>query len=317
MRSIALGSLLALGLACCVVATAQDAASVALEECASRFEETDEDATPPQLEEIEELCPDLKSVLESSPYAAWLPEEWWAPALTPEGLLRLRELVTSEPVAVTSRTLDTSGVAAALATLGEDPQDEPSWWDRVREWLISRLQNDPDEEPSWGLEWLEKLAAHELAVRIVGYVCFALIMLSAVWVVLNELKASGVFGSRSRRPSRFEAAREARAGGGLTLDDIERADPANRPSLLLGLLLGAVARRQDRAIDVSHTHRELATRIALETDWQRTAFGQLLRCAERVRYAPTLPASAEIDAAVQGGRRLLGSIAAPAGAAAT
>jgi hypothetical protein len=180
----------------------------------------------------------------------------------------------------------------------------------------TRLQSEPGDSPNWLIEWLGKLDEHERALQIIGYVLFAFIILSAGWIIFNELKAAGVFAARAARRSRVVAARAAERSGRVpTLDDIERSDPANRPSMLLALLLGAVGRREDRIVEQSFTHRELAARVTLENDWQRSAFGQLLRCAERVRYAPELPARGEIEEAVVEGRRLLESIARPAGTA--
>lgn len=297
------------------MAAAQDGASAALQECVAQFEPSDES---PGLKEIEERCPELKSVLDNSPYAAWFPENWWGQRLTPDSLVELQRLIERESAAPVPRTVDTAGVAAALASLGEDTQAaEVTWWDRLREWLRGRLQPDAEDPPLWLFKWLDELSKHETAVRITGYVLFALIVLTAGWVVFNELRASGVFGTRAQRLARSAAADAQRTAQALTLDDLERSDPANRPSLLLTLLMGALSRRQDRTLDVSYTHRELAARVSLESDWQRSAFGQLLRCAERVRYAPEIPPRVEIDQAVIAGRRLLEALSQPAAAAAT
>jgi len=317
LTATALGKLLALGLVFCAAAAAQDPASVALEECATQVEQAHQREEMPGLKEIEERCPELKTILDNSPYAGWFPEDWWGPMLSPDSLRELGRLIAEEnrEAAITWKA-DTGGVAPALATLGEEEKEELTWWDRVREWLRTRLQSESEDTPNWLIEWLEKLDEHERMLQIIGYALFALIILAAGWIVFNELKASGVFAARAVRLSRSDAARAVERSGRVpTLDDIERSDPANRPSMLLALLLGAVGRLEDRIVDQSFTHRELAARVTLEKDWQRSAFGQLLRCAERVRYAPELPARGEIDEAVIGGRRLLESIARPAGAA--
>ncbi len=313
MRSTLLGGLSLLGLVSCTAASAQDSAVKAIEECVDRIERRQGEAAP-GLKEIETQCPELRKVLERSPIAAWLPEEWWGPLLTTESLLQLRDHAAIESLDREARTLDTTGMLAALASLGEDAHDQVSWWDRLREWLRSRLQSDSPEPPRWLLKWLDELAEHRTALRIIGYCLFALIVLSAALIVLNELRAAGVFGASWRRQSRFaDTLVSPGSAHALTLSDVERSDPINRPSLLLALLTAALATRDNRTVDASFTHRELAARVELHDDSQRSAFGRLLRCAERVRYAGTLPTRAEIDEAVTGGRRLLESLIAPPG----
>lgn len=299
------------------MATAQDATSVALAECAAQFEQADA-APSPGVQQIEKQCSELKTLLENSPYAAWLPEDWWGPRLTLDSLLELRELIEAESIAREPRTVDGSGVAAALASLGDDAQaSEVTWWDRLIEWLRSRLRSDSQQSPNWLFKWLDEIYEHQTALRIAGYCLFALIILSAAWIVFSELRAAGVFGTRWQRRSRSAGTpHSAGPARGLTLADLDGIDLANRPSMLLALLQGALARREDRAVDASVTHRELAARVQLSSDSQRSAFGRLVRCAERVRYAAELPALAEIDEAVRGGRQLLESIAVPAGGSA-
>jgi hypothetical protein len=309
LHSTASRWLVLFGLLSCAATAAQDAATAAIDACLAELEGPQRKPEA-GLKEIVAQCPELKSILEHSPYAAWLPEEWWHQQLTSGSLLELREHIEHESAARAAGTLDTSGVSAALGSLAEDLRaSKVTWWDRLREWLRSRLQPEEEEQPTWLFEWLDKLSRHEAALRVAMYTLFGLIVIAAIWIVINELRAAGVFGVRARRAA---LSAERRAGSRqvreLTLADIENSDPANRPSMLLALLLTAWARREDRAVDNSTTHRELAARIALEDSSQRMAFGRLVRCAERVRYAAVLPSRTEIDEAVSDARSLLDSI---------
>lgn len=314
MHSTPLRWLAVLGLLSCAVATAQDPAIQAIDACLATLEVSGQKVAP-GVEDIETQCPELKTVLEHSPYAAWFPEEWWNPQLSTGSLAELRDHAELASTTREARTLDTSGVAGVLESLEDDRRaSQVTWWDRLLQWLRSRFKPDAEEPPTWLFKWLEELSRHETALRVTGYVLFGLVILSAVWIVINELRAAGVFGAHAQRHARSMGPQgSARAAGELTLADIESSDPLNRPSMLLALLLAALARREDRAVDSSTTHRELAARVTLDDSSQRLAFGRLVRCAERVRYAATLPARSEIDEVVGEARHLLDLIAVSAG----
>lgn len=306
MRSQTLRWLSLSALLFCAFATAQDSATAAIEECIAKIGPA-KPGVPQGFGEIQQACPELRAVMERSSIASWLPEGWWGPRLSTANLRALRDHAAFQSDARQPRTLDTSGLAAALASLDDEARSSPvSWRDRLREWLRKRLQGDSQEPEPWLFEWVDVLARYETAVRIAGYCLFGLIILSAVLIMLNELRAAGVLGSAWQRQSRPAGAlASTEPTHALTLSDVDRSDPLNRPSMLLTLLLAALGRREDRAIAASVTHRELAHRVDLGDESRRLAFARLLRCAERVRYAATLPTSTEIDAAVIGGRRLL------------
>lgn len=296
-------------------ATAQDAAIEAIDDCLAMFGPEDVKGEL-GLKQIETKCPDLKTTLVHSQYAAWFPEEWWSSALTTGSLSELRDHMEQMSQTKESRALDTGGVAAALNSLEDELRaSEVTWWDRLLDWLRNRFRPEEEESSDWLYKWLDELAGREFAMRIVGYTLFGLVVLAAAWIVINELMVAGVFGVRWQRRLRSAAAKGSTISGqALSLADIEAGDPFNRPSLLLALLMEALARRGDRAVDTSVTHRELAQRITLDDHSQRSAFGRLVGCAERVRYAATLPTRAEIDEAVTDARRLLESLTKPTGA---
>ena len=311
MRWTALRWLALLGLVSGTVASAQDSAIEALDTCLASFGRGDVEGGF-GLKQIETNCPDLKTTLEHSPYAAWFPEDWWGLTLSTGSLLELRDHMELASKAREPRSLDTTGVTTALDSLEDDLQaSQVTWWDRLLEWLRSRLRPEAEEPPTWLFKWLDEFSRHQTAVRIIGYTLFGLVVLAAVWIVINEFRAAGVFGARRQRRSR-SAAMLAAAGPtqGLTLSDIDGSDPLSRPSLLLALLLAALAKRENRIVGASVTHRELAQRVVLDDSSLRSAFGRLIRCAERVRYAATVPSRSEIDEVVVDARRLLESIAA-------
>ena len=162
--------LLALVLASfCAVTAAQEDGRAVLTACLDRFEEDDPQSAKPRFEDIRDRCPELKSGLERSASASWLPEQWWGPGLSTSGLADLRDQVGLELAERPKLAIDTSGVAAALASLEEEHKaGKLSWWDRVLEWLRERMQPQEGEEPGWLYDFMEKLAGHETALRITG-----------------------------------------------------------------------------------------------------------------------------------------------------
>lgn len=295
----------------CAVTAAQEDGRALLGACLERFAEDDPSSAVSRFEEIRDLCPELKAGLEHSAPAAWLPEQWWGPGLSTSSLADLRDQIELELAERPRLELDTSGVAAALASIEEDRKAKAlSWWDRVLEWLRERLQPPRGEEDaSWFLNLMEKLGEHETALKITAYVLLGVIVLIALLIVANELREAGVFGKRTRfGPGHHweEGVRERGPG----LADLDRLDLNEQPALLLRLLVAAFdeARGGGERLGHAATHRELAARVALGSAEQRTAFGMLLRCAERLRYAASMPVREEVERAVAGGRRLLASL---------
>jgi hypothetical protein len=297
-------------------AIAQDAARDALIHCFAQFDD-EADRETLGWPQIEKRCPELESALENSPYAAWLPEAWQEAELTTASLQDLHDQIAWESAERPPRTLDTAGVALALESLGDESAADPvTWWDRVREWLRARLQPAREEEPSWLFKWMDELGKHQTALRIIGYCLFGIIVAAAGIIVFNELRAAGVFGPRWHLRGGSRDSGAPGRGRGPTLADLAGSDPTQRPALLIALVVSAFARNRGTVVDASATHRELTRRIELDNDTQRSAFARLIECAERVRYAATLPAAGDIDTAVSEGRRLLATLSAEPGSAA-
>lgn len=312
MDATALRCLALLGLVSGTVALAQDAAIEAIDACLASFD-SQTNKSAPDLGGIQSKCPELKTTLEHSPYAAWFPEDWWGPELTTGSLAELRDHMERTSHAPKPQTLDTQGVAAALKSIEDDLQaSQVTWWDRLLDWLRSRFRPEEKESGGWLYQWLDELASHQTAMRIIGYTLFGLVVLAALWIVINELMAAGVFGERWQRRLRSPVTGAGDPSHPLSLADVEAGDPFNRPSLLLLLLINTLAKSHDRVVDASVTHRELASRVALDDHAQRSTFARLLGCAERVRYAATLPPRAEVDEVVLDARRLLESLTPPA-----
>lgn len=324
-RVVALPGVLLFAALSCAVAAAQDSGRDALTECLAQLEDVPAtelygDAAEAEEEgydftrqldlgKLEKVCPDLKQALESSPYAAWLPEEWWSSRLSIPALEELREQISREAEAPPPGSIDTKGVAAALDSLGEDAtSDRVSWWRRFIEWLTGRTQVQSDEPPAWLIRFLQKLGDFEVPLRITAYCLVALLVILAVVVAVNELRAAGVFGPRARAARLQRSLEKARREHALSLRDLEGLEPTERPSLLLTLIVAALAQRSRLRVDASATHRELLARLVPDSAEQRAQLARLTRCAERVRYSGSPPSGRDIEDAVAGGRRLLDSV---------
>ena len=88
-----------------------------------------------------------------------------------------------------------------------------------------------------------------------------------------------------------------------------RAPLAERPALLIRLLIEtcvATDRLQERR---SFTHRELAGAARFEVPGDGASFAHVLRTAEAVRYAAAAPDAHALDEAVRDGEALLARLA--------
>lgn len=110
----------------------------------------------------------------------------------------------------------------------------------------------------------------------------------AVWVIVRELRASGVLGRRLGRRAAPAAssvpAAPSPAHGPGNLAELEQAPLAERSMLLLRLLVQALLRSGRLSHERTLTYRELEAHGAFDDTRQRRRFAHLAQLAERERY---------------------------------
>jgi hypothetical protein len=274
-----------------------------LEACAARLD--------PELDvgfgRIAARCPRLATELEESPWLPWLPESWRDPGndLSAGGLAELRELIERERERALLRdTPQPAALAPVLADLGRDGSERPSLWKRVRDWLRSILEPQraaPRE--SWLERWLLRLDPSEAFLRAIGYLAIVAVIALAIVILINELRATGLL--RARR-SAAAARRVARASERSlpTWSDVEAAPLAERPGLVLRILLDLLTRARRLPPADRLTARELGALAELPGAQDRERFRELALVAERARYAGAAPPASAIEAVVTYAREL-------------
>ena len=278
-----------------------------------------EDVSAYGLQELEVQCPGIEHALTELGYAPFLSERQ-LDELSVYGLEELQRLsarYAERPGA--ARGIGTATLGPILGTLDEQRRAErpPNWFERFKRWLRDVLQRQQRETPTWLTRWLEDVDVSDTVVRVIVYSMILLVIGLAIVVIVNELRAAGVFrGGRIKRRT-HAAVDVSRAAGDLTLADLDAAAPLDRPSVLLRMLVAALAKRGRLRADRSLTHSELTRRAVLDDDGQRARFGEVTRLGERTLYGNARVSLDEIDRVVQAGRELMAQIAASTAQAAT
>lgn len=210
------------------------------------------------------------------------------------------------------RGISTDSVATVLESLRDPPRAEhaPTLLERFRRWLRDVFQRNQNPDDSWLSRWLEDVNVPEAVTRAIVYSLMLLVVVLAVGVLINELRAAGILRRRGSRQTHAGAAADMQASvADLTLADLESVTPRERPSALLRILVASLVKRGQLHSERSLTHRELVARAALD-DAQRNCFGEVSGLSERSVYGNTPSAEAEIERVVRAGRELAAQIAA-------
>lgn len=259
-------------------------------------------------ERVAQRCPELPRSLASSRYAAWLPADWNKPdnQLSVGGLVELRRLLTRPDSPVAVRAPRVTQLAAVLNGLHRDDTARLGWWARFKQWLRDVFTPQPAvEKRSWLERLIGSIELSQSVSRVIVWGALSLVVLLAAGIVANELRVAGW---RARqRPGGAQSAHAAGERSAPTLDEVERAAPAEQPHLLLQLIIERLREQQRlppaRALTLSELER--AARLRDRLDRERLAV--LTAACERARFAEDVTASSLAGAAVLG-RELLRSL---------
>jgi len=262
------------------------------------------------MERIRRRCPELLPALEKAPWRQLLPSTLGArrEEISAQSLRALAELVRHAGDAATQRTAPPREMLdPVLAALGEQGQQGATRWERFKRWLRQKFEDRPDDdEAGWLEKWSRQIHTSEGVAQALTYVGYALVVALALYVILQELRAAGLWSAASRAARRAPGAEWRQR---LMLADVLAAPLAERPGMLLRLLGEALARAQRLPAAEGLTASAIVRRARLEEDADRTALAQVARTADEVRYAPQPPADASIEVAVADARGLLARIA--------
>jgi hypothetical protein len=217
-----------------------------------------------------------------------------------EQLERLSALF-SRPVR--SAVPDPAQLDSILAAIGQ--VDEPkSLWELFGDWLAARLHELQDAVPDFPnpFGWLIG-GLTQAGLLLLGAIClFALAALVRVLIarrgqlrrVVHALRPAAAGDAAARSP---------------TFADAEAAPPAQRPRILLALVVAALRAANRLGADVALSHRQLGPAARNITDGQRAGIAWLAGLAERVTYSRFVPGEAELAHAMATSQALVAGVA--------
>ena len=253
-------------------------------------------------------CPDLTAALAESSFAPWLPADWKRPdnQLSAAGLSELRAQLARESGRRDNRrpAPRTERVAAALATVAHDAAGSIGWWQRLKDWLRRILATHAQTDSGWLRRWLAGLELSSSTTQLITWTAFALVVMLAAGIVINELRIAGVLRSRGARSQERGAVLSRSSSSATGLEEIERAALEQQPALLLELIAARLAALQRLPPARALTGRELERQARLPEESGRAPLAELVSVCERVRFSGATVSSASLAAAVRGGRGL-------------
>ena len=273
-----------------------------IDTCVSRLD--------PQLDigydRIAARCPELMHQLEGGAWAPWLPRGWKESGndLSAGSLREFRELVDRESgVSGSSAAPDVRRLHTILTALARSRSE--NGWSRFKSWLRSILERR--EEPT-DEGWLTRMVSHvgvsQSVIRLITYAALTAVVVLAGIIVVNEARTAGLL-PRWRGAARKRRELAGAGSSGTVWNDIEGAQPGDRPRLLLELIVRRLSDRGFLPPAGALTVRELTRSARLEEADDRSRLTDLALAAERVRYSAAEIPAAALDEPVARGRELL------------
>jgi hypothetical protein len=260
---------------------------------------------PPEAEGLEDLevaCPGIETALEDLGVMPLLSETQHG-VLNRTGLVNLRSLLERYEQPPERTAVGVDSLHPVLESLREPPKAERplSWYERFKRWLRTTFDKDESGGTPWLRRWLDEYQMSETVRLVLFYGVMALVVLLAIFIVVNEVRAARA----GKRKSMFAKAKSAvGAKPGSALDDFDLAAHAGQPSLVLRMLIATLVETGRLQGDRSLTHTELTKRARFDDSAQRECFQSVVRVAERAVYSGHEIAKQELEDAVRSGRTL-------------
>jgi hypothetical protein len=282
--------------------------AVAIDDCIARLDPLVDIG----FDRISARCPDLARTLEQSGIAEWLPQGWKESRnnLSAGSLAELRKVLERETATrPTARVPRVEALNDVLATLGDTRKQNSGVWSRFKKWVRDLMERkESPEGESWFDHMVSRVGISAALREIITYVALGAMVLLALIVVLNELKAAGLLGRRGADANRKIIPTASLLRPLPKLADIERAPLIERPRMLLELISAKLTALRRLPPASALTVRELAKSVVLQDAEDRQRLSQLALTAERARYAESgVPADA-LESAFEQGRALLKNV---------
>lgn len=257
------------------------------------------------IKDLNTACPGLEDALQALGLDRML-YDGWRERLTRDSLRDLVRLEASYRGALPASPPEVSALSAILAQLAREQNPAPkSWWDALTAWFHTWLKSHDADSFSWLDHWLEHLEQSTALWHAILYSLIAVVLMFAVWVVFNELKAAGV-GSKRRPQS--AAPRGAVADDAVLAQASLPAAPGDQVAALLRRLVKRLLQTGRLKAERALTHRELVLGSSFDSESQRAAFAALASTAEAVLYGARSTSPEHLDSVLRQGRTLLAQL---------
>lgn len=253
---------------------------------------------------LEEECPGLTRALEQSGYLPLL-----STSLREElDVFDLSDLqlvddwyAEQDPAA---RKLDVGALGPILDSLrAQEPERPLSWFERFKRWLRSMADRQEGDSDNWLSRWLDRVKVTEAAATIALFAALALILGLTILVIVNELRAAGVFRQRPTTDVDIIAGGPAAAADDATVD-IDTLPVDRKVSILLRRLVVTLVQSGRLRTERSLTHRELSARATFDDAGQRESFQRVAALAERTVYGGGEVSAMEVEPIIAAARAL-------------
>jgi hypothetical protein len=252
---------------------------------------------------LEEECPGVTRALEQSGYLSLL-----STASRDElDSYDLSDLLVVDSwyddAAPADRDVDVATLGPILDSLrAQESERPPGWFERFKRWLRSMLEPQGGNPDDWLSRWLQETKIPNLVWTGILYVALAMLLGMTVLVIVNELRAAGLFYQRKTQPDEFAGGIVAAAGDAAADFDTLAVD--RKASMLLRMLVATLIRSGRLRTERSLTHRELCARARFDDARQRESFQRVAALAERTVYGSSEVPAEEVEPIVAAARDL-------------
>ena len=263
--------------------------------------------------DMETACPGVEQAIADAGYSPFVSDSQRA-ELTGDSIFDLHSLAEryETPPRESTKSPDPASLSTILESLQKDEQVEAplTWFQKLTRWFRERVTRQQGDD-SWLARWLEGVQIKPSIAEMIVYASILTIIVLALAVLVNELRVAGVFRRQPAGSKRKGRSASASPDASATFIDLDHAAPADRPSILLRMLVAALVRNGRLAAERSLTHRELTVRAAFDDEAHRKSFHNVAMLAERAVYGGALSAP-DADPIIAAGRELHASLSARA-----
>jgi len=258
------------------------------------------------IKKLDAACPNLNEALRALGMDALLPRGW-GDTLNPQALLDLAELSSRYDASRVHANPSIASLREIVDTVNGKPAPPArTWWQRLGRWLKDWLAGHDSALSGWVSRWLDDAAKSASLLKFAGYLSMALIVAAAVAIIINELRAAGVW-DRGRR-ARSAARQPAPAAAPVPAGNSPAKFPGDGVAELLRQLVARLAQTGRVANERSLTHRELIARSRLDTAAQRSVFASVAGSAEQLKYGAAAATPEQLRPVLEEGRSLLAQL---------